>query len=154
MSDENDQKYTNAEFDAMDENKVYAIAKKLRVPGCASMGESELRARTAEMLRAAGQLPPAGENDAAPSPQAGGQAPRPAAPRPVATPMATVRYGSHNAQLPVVGKTIAAIRRELTPSWNIDVGAAVYVNGQTPSPDHVVATEETVEFIRPAGQKG
>ncbi len=144
----NDKVYSREEFDALSPGEVYTIAKGLRISGVAAMTDENVRTRLEEELVNLGRLGKAQEG----ATTTATQTPQPVRQATAAT--ATVRYGAHSAALPVVGKTIDAVRRELSPTWNIDANASVYVDSQTASGNHVVQAGQVLEFIRPAGQKG
>lgn len=67
-----------------------------------------------------------------------------------------VKYGVHHTNVDgLVGRTVAQIRRSLSgpEQWNIDTRATPRVDGQPVNEDRPMAAGETLEFIKPLGEK-
>lgn len=66
-----------------------------------------------------------------------------------------VLCGANTAEMPVVGNTVEEVRASVAELMNIKEDADAYVNGEIVDPQqHVLQNDETLEFIKPSGQKG
>ena len=65
-----------------------------------------------------------------------------------------IMFGSEHLKLPLVGKSIADLRKELKHALNIPEGAQARVNSKLVDDSYVVQEEDIVEFVKVSGQKG
>jgi hypothetical protein len=65
-----------------------------------------------------------------------------------------ILHGSADGVHPVAGYTVGAVRASLASSYNIQAGAMAMIGGQQVGDDHILAQNDTLEFIQPAGEKG
>lgn len=68
---------------------------------------------------------------------------------------ATIKYAVYNQTgTEFVGKTVAQVRAQFTRMWNIQPDAVAYHNKIALEEGHVIAANETIEFVRRLGEKG
>lgn len=67
---------------------------------------------------------------------------------------ARVRYGVHNQQGDIAGKTIGQIRAERGRQWQLPGDTAAYKGTEKLSDDYVIRPGDNVEFHRRQGEKG
>ena len=60
----------------------------------------------------------------------------------------TEEYGN------IEGKSVGEVRRTLRDILNIPEGARALVNGETVEDNYKLALGDSLEFVKPAGQKG
>ena len=65
-----------------------------------------------------------------------------------------VSAGASYGNYEVVGKTVGDVMRMLSEVLNIDSGASPLVNGDQVSMDYVLKDDDSLEFLKPAGDKG
>lgn len=65
-----------------------------------------------------------------------------------------VVYGIHRLGLPLAGRSVGGVRQALAPVLNIGAGAMAVVNGTEVGEAHILASDDLLEFVRPAGEKG
>jgi hypothetical protein len=65
-----------------------------------------------------------------------------------------VTHGAHEDFFPVVGKSVATVRRCLASVFSIPVEALPRVSGQVVGPDHILAAGEGLTFAKENGHKG
>ena len=78
----------------------------------------------------------------------------PAADTPLAPTSVQVIWGPMVEHMSVGGMTAGEVRALLQRPYNIPPQAAALVNGQPVAPEHRLAAGDTLEFARPAGEKG
>lgn len=67
---------------------------------------------------------------------------------------ARVRYGVHNKQGDLAGKTIGQVRAEVGRKWKLPEDASGFVGTTKLEDDYVIKPGESVEFHRRQGEKG
>lgn len=69
--------------------------------------------------------------------------------------LAVVSSGLHSERLPVAGMTVAEIRQSFADRLDIDPNATPVLDGHRVANEHTpVGVEQTLIFIRDAGEKG
>jgi len=63
-------------------------------------------------------------------------------------------HGANEGRFTLTGKTVSQIRHSLRDAFNIPEDAKALVGGTEVSGNHVVADDDTVEFVRTFGRKG
>ncbi len=66
----------------------------------------------------------------------------------------TVIWGPYAEDMGVQGMTVGAVYRLLRVPFNLATGVNALVNGRLVEPDHRLADGESLEFTRPAAEKG
>ena len=84
--------------------------------------------------------------------------PRPATPPPLPDlpppPTVQVNWGPVTEHLALGGMTVGVARNLLGRTMNIAPRASTLVNGRDVTAEHRLAAGETLEFVRPPGEKG
>ncbi len=65
-----------------------------------------------------------------------------------------VTWGALVDELDIVGMTVGEVQALLEGAYNISPGVGVNVNGAEAGADTVLATGDSLEFVRAAGEKG
>lgn len=65
-----------------------------------------------------------------------------------------VMYGAESQELAIAGHTVADVRSHLKHVLNIPADAQARVNGELKDGDYVLQENDTLEFVKVAGQKG
>jgi molybdopterin converting factor small subunit len=65
-----------------------------------------------------------------------------------------IMFGSEHLKLPLIGKTVADIRKELKHVLNVPEGAQARVNSKLVDDNYVIKEEDVIEFVKVSGQKG
>ncbi len=92
---------------------------------------------------------------------------RPPTPRPIGTGVRTgggneadtsgtvqVTWGALIDDLEVVGMTVGEVQTLLATAYNLAPGVRVNVNGAEADADTLLVTDDSLEFVRAAGEKG
>lgn len=67
---------------------------------------------------------------------------------------ARVRYGVHNRQGDLAGKSVAQVRNELGRQWQLPTDASAFKGTEKLDEDYVIKPGESIEFHRRQGEKG
>jgi molybdopterin converting factor small subunit len=65
-----------------------------------------------------------------------------------------VMYGAESQELAIAGHTVGDVRSHLKHVLNIPADAQARVNGELKDGDYVLQENDTLEFVKVAGQKG
>ncbi|MHA1802243.1 MAG: hypothetical protein ACTSWJ_10945 [Candidatus Heimdallarchaeaceae archaeon] len=65
-----------------------------------------------------------------------------------------VSCGASSGNFPVVGKTVKEVGDFLREVLNVDRMSTGLVNGKQVDPDYVLAEDDNLEYLKPAGRKG
>jgi len=65
-----------------------------------------------------------------------------------------VMYGAESQELAIAGHTVSDVRSHLKHVLNIPADAQARVNGELKDGDYVLLENDTLEFVKVAGQKG
>jgi excisionase family DNA binding protein len=65
-----------------------------------------------------------------------------------------VTHGANDSFFPVVGKSVAAVRKGLATAFSIPTDAEAYINGSVVDPGYRLQAGDSVEFLRRWGRKG
>lgn len=126
--------YGRAHIARASADEIRSIARLLEIPNAEEKDDEELRDIVRAELHLRGKLQ---DGDGA-------------APRNI-----LVRYGAHEAPMPIAGKTVGSIRSSLSAAWSIDPKAVARLDGLAVADADVVNEDhQSLEFIKPAGQKG
>jgi glutaredoxin-related protein len=65
-----------------------------------------------------------------------------------------VLYGAEEGDYEISGKSVAEVRQDLKAVMNIPNDAQARVDGKVVDGDYILQEQETLEFVKVAGQKG
>ncbi|HJS83774.1 MAG TPA: hypothetical protein VJ742_13175 [Nitrososphaera sp.] len=65
-----------------------------------------------------------------------------------------LKYGVYHQPGQYANRTVAEVRQEYTPLWNIPGNATAYKGKQQLPEDYVIQAGDTIEFHRRMGEKG
>ncbi len=65
-----------------------------------------------------------------------------------------VQCGANSGKFPVIGKTVGAVAEFLREVLNVDRLAEGLVNGEKVKSSYILTSDDTLEFLKPAGRKG
>lgn len=69
---------------------------------------------------------------------------------------ANIRYGAQNQNLPVVGRTVADVRKELSSplAWNVPMETNAFIGKKQLDDSYVIQEHDELVFHRRTGEKG
>jgi len=65
-----------------------------------------------------------------------------------------VMHGTADGLHPLAGHTVAAVRSTFSAVYNIPNDAGAFIGGRGVAEDYVLRANETLEFVKEAGEKG
>jgi len=75
-------------------------------------------------------------------------------PQPQSRSTARVRYGVHNRQGDIAGKTIGQVRNEMNRTANLPSDTSPFKGSERLDDDYVIKPGDSIEFHRRQGEKG